>query len=134
MNRLSSKTAWQTVNQAKGGRSMEKRVELGWLLDFYGPLLTEHRREILSAYCEEDLSLQEIAEQLGITRQGVYDALDKGEKQLMDYEAKLGLVRRSLSVSREAERCLELLENASAAPENLEAAKEALKNILRIER
>ena len=116
---------------------MEKRVELGYLLDFYGPLLTEHRREILSAYCEEDLSLQEIAEQLGITRQGVYDALDKGEKQLMGYEAKLGLVRRSLTVNREAERCLSLLEGVEGAPEErgrLEEAREALKNILRIER
>ena len=125
MNRLSSKTAWQTVNQAKGGRSMEKRVELGWLLDFYGPLLTEHRREILSAYCEEDLSLQEIAEQLGITRQGVYDALDKGEKQLMDYEAKLGLVRRHLEQTRAAERCLRLLDNVKTLPGDAPALEEA---------
>ena len=119
--------------------SMEKRVALGYLLDFYGPLLTEHRREILSAYCEEDLSLQEIAEQLGITRQGVYDALGKGEKQLRDYEAKLGLVRRSQAVEREAERCLGLLEDVVPTQDGdsraaLTAAREALKNILQIER
>ena len=64
---------------------MEKRVELSLLMDFYGPLLTEHRREVLRLYCEEDLSLAEIAEQLGITRQGVSDALQKGRRQLMDY-------------------------------------------------
>ena len=120
---------------------MEKRVELGYLLDFYGPLLTEHRREILSAYCEEDLSLQEIAGQLGITRQGVYDALGKGEKQLQDYEAKLGLVRRSRTVEGEAERCLELLDGlradvapGSAGSDKLEAARDALKRILQAER
>ena len=45
---------------------VETRVELTCLLDFYGPLLTEHRREVLRLYCEEDLSLAEIAEQLRI--------------------------------------------------------------------
>ena len=43
---------------------MDDRVALNYLLDFYGPLLTEHRREILTAYCEEDLSLQEMGEKL----------------------------------------------------------------------
>ena len=51
-----------------GGRRVEKRVELTLLMDFYGPLLTEHRREVLSLYCDEDLSFQEIADQLGISR------------------------------------------------------------------
>ena len=73
---------------------VETRVELTCLLDFYGPLLTEHRREVLRLYCEEDLSLAEIAEQLSITRQGVSDALQKGRRQLMDYEEKLGLVAK----------------------------------------
>lgn len=52
---------------------MEKRVEFNRLLDFYGALLTEHRREIVRQYLEEDLSLQEIADSMGITRQGVQD-------------------------------------------------------------
>ena len=73
---------------------VETRVELTCLLDFYGPLLTEHRREVMRLYCEEDLSLAEIAEQLSITRQGVSDALQKGRRQLMDYEEKLGLAQR----------------------------------------
>ena len=58
---------------------VEARVELNTLLDFYGPLLTEHRREVLRLYCEEDLSLAEIAEQLGITRQGVRDTVKRAE-------------------------------------------------------
>ena len=73
---------------------MEERVELNWLLDFYGPLLTEHRQEVMRLYCEEDLSQQEIADQLAITRQGVCDTLAKAKKQLAGYEAKLGLVQR----------------------------------------
>lgn len=120
---------------------MEKRIELGYLLDFYGPLLTEHRREILNAYCVEDMSLQEIAEQLGITRQGVYDALGKGEKQLAGYEAKLGLVKRALATDREAERCLALLDDVERAldpdgdaQKSLAQARAALQRILQTER
>ena len=67
---------------------MESRVELNYLLDFYGPLLTAHRQEVMRLYCEEDLSQQEIAEQLSITRQGVFDAIARSKRQLMDYEDK----------------------------------------------
>ena len=73
---------------------MEQRVELNYLLDFYGPLLTEHRRELMRLYCEEDLSLAEIADQMEITRQGVSDAIGKARRQLSDYEEKLGLVAK----------------------------------------
>ena len=89
---------------------MEERVALNYLLDFYGPLLTEHRREVLRLYCEEDLSQQEIAEQLFITRQGVFDTLAKGRKQLADFEKKLGLVQRYRRQTALAGRCLEALD------------------------
>ena len=73
---------------------MNERVELNYLLDFYGPLLTEHRQEVMRLYCEEDLTQQEIADQLSITRQGVFDTLAKAKRQLAGCEKKLGLVRR----------------------------------------
>lgn len=81
------------------GRELERRIRLGRLLDFYGPLLTGHRLETVRLYCEEDLSLQEIASYLTekgspVTRQGVYDAVTKAEKQLTEYEEKLGLLSR----------------------------------------
>ena len=72
------------------------------LLDFYGDLLSERRKAIVSAYYEEDLSLSEVAEQMGITRQGVRDSLQKSEQQLRFYEEKLGLVARF----DESNRCL----------------------------
>ena len=87
----------------------EARIELIWLMDFYGPLLTEHRREVMRLYCEEDLSLAEIAEQLSITRQGVSDALKKARAQLEDYEEKLGLAARYRALGEEAQRCLNAL-------------------------
>ena len=92
---------------------MDERVELNYLLDFYGPLLTEHRQEVMRLYCEEDLTQQEIADQLSITRQGVFDSLAKSKRQLNDYEDKLGLVRRHLEQTRAAERCLKLLDEGA---------------------
>ena len=104
---------------------MDERVELNYLLDFYGPLLTEHRQELMRLYCEEDLSQQEIADQLSITRQGVFDSLAKSKRQLAGYEAKLGLVRRHLDQTRLAGRCLQLLDGVHGLPEDAAALAEA---------
>ena len=91
---------------------VETRVELTCLLDFYGPLLTEHRREVLRLYCEEDLSLAEIAEQEAISRQGVHDTVHKAQKQLEEYEEKLGLLARYRRMTQGLARCGELLAGA----------------------
>lgn len=72
----------------------EKSLELSVLYDFYGALLTDKQRAIFDMYYNEDLSLSEIAENEGITRQGVRDALLRGVKILEETEEKLGLYRR----------------------------------------
>lgn len=72
----------------------EKGPELSLLFDFYGALLTEKQRDIFAMYYDEDLSLGEIAENEGITRQGVRDALVRAENTLRDTERKLGLRER----------------------------------------
>jgi len=116
---------------------MEQRVELNYLLDFYGPLLTEHRRELMGMYCEEDMSLAEIADQMNITRQGVSDAISKARRQLNDYEAKLGLVARYLALNAQAQACLEALDQIhadEASQSAMNRAREALENIIQIER
>lgn len=100
---------------------MEKRVELNLLLDFYGALLTEHRREILRLYVEEDMSLQEIADESGISRQGVYDAIKKCEAQLLDYENKLGLMKRFRELKNQVAECRTELETARQALARAEA-------------
>ena len=113
--------------------AVEERVKLTRLMDFYAPLLTEHRREVMRLYCEEDLSLAEIAEQLGITRQGVSDALKKARFQLEDYEEKLGLGARYRALGAQAKRCLEALNRLHVPGEDaqqLRAAREALENII----
>ena len=68
-----------------------KDLGIGYLLDFYGNTLPEDQRDILTAYYFEDLSLAEIAEGRGLTRQGVRAAIKRGEKQLLFLEERLGL-------------------------------------------
>ena len=74
--------------------SAEKNLAISVLLDFYGEMLTEKQREVTILYYDDDLSLAEIAEHSGITRQGVRDSIKRAEAQLLDYEEKLGLYAR----------------------------------------
>lgn len=73
---------------------MEKIFEQGLLYDFYGELLTEHQRSIYEDAVFNDMSLGEIAEERGISRQGVHDLIKRCDKILQDYESKLHLVER----------------------------------------
>ena len=73
---------------------MEKIFEQGLLYDFYGELLTEHQRSIYEDDVFNDMSLGEIAEERGISRQGVHDLIKRCDKILQDYESKLHLVER----------------------------------------
>jgi len=76
----------------------EKDLEIGLLLDFYGELLSDNKREAADLYYNRDLSLSEIAETMGITRQGVRDSLEKTKLQLLSYEEKLGLFEKFRSI------------------------------------
>ena len=73
---------------------MAKNYEMAVLIDFYGEMLTDKQRDFLDLYYNEDLSLSEIAENEGITRQGVRDAIKRAETQLFDMESKLGIAKR----------------------------------------
>ena len=116
---------------------MDKRFELTVLMDFYAPLLTEHRRQILSLRLEEDLTFQEIADQLGISRQGVHDAIKAAEAQLVKYEDMLGLVRRYREMEKAVAACREELGNIRPQPGSegaLDRARASLELSERIER
>ena len=73
---------------------MEKIYEQTMLFDFYGELLTEHQRSIYEDAVYNDMSLGEIAQERGISRQGVHDLIKRCDKILQDYESKLHLVER----------------------------------------
>ena len=77
---------------------MNKILEQALLYDFYGELLTTHQKEVYEQFILEDLSLSEIAESAGISRQGVHDLIRRCQRALEGYEAKLHLVERFLSV------------------------------------
>ncbi len=73
---------------------LKDSLEISVLFDFYGPLLTEKQQTFVDLYCNENLSLSEIAEEFGVTKQAVSDGIKKSEKALKKYEEKLGLVER----------------------------------------
>ena len=75
---------------------MENKVKISILLETYGKLLTEKQYNLLDDYYNSDLSLSEIAENEGITRQAVRDNLKKGENKLFEYEEKLGIMKKTL--------------------------------------
>ena len=88
----------------------DKIVQIALLFDFYGQLLTDKQREMVDMHYNNDLSLGEISEQQGISRQGVYDSLKRAEKTLYEYEEKLGLVDRFLKQKESMKQIIEMLD------------------------
>jgi len=101
---------------------IEKKLEVAMLYDIYHPLLTDTQKNIMDLYYNHDLSLTEIAEEVGVSRQAVYDHLKRTEKLLCDYEEKLKI--------REGEsRRSRLIKEATS---NLESLKENRETIIKI--
>ena len=93
-----------------------ERVEYASMLyDFYGSLLNENQNEIMALYHEDNLSLSEIAEEIGQTRQAVHYTLRKAEKALQSYEEKLGLVASYKENRRLAQKAYGIIESAGVA-------------------
>ena len=91
---------------------MAKDFEMGYLLDFYGEVLTPKQREMLNQYYNDDLSLSEIGEYFGITRQGARDAIKHGETTLKELEAKVGFAARYRRVQEKLEELEQLVVDA----------------------
>ena len=89
---------------------MNELLEQALLFDFYGELLTEHQKEIYEQFILEDLSLGEIAEASGVSRQAVHDLVKRCKRLLEGYEEKLHLVRRFLAIRQKVEKIDEILE------------------------
>ena len=103
---------------------MAKNLEISFLLDFYGDMLTEKQRDVVELYYNEDLSLAEIAAHSGITRQGVRDSIKRAESQLLEYEDRLHLAARFRrieevlsSIVREAQQIEKLISRFGGATE-----------------
>ena len=88
---------------------MEKIFKQALLYDFYGELLTEHQRNIYEEAVYNDMSLGEIAQEYGISRQGVHDLIKRCDKILLDYEEKLQLVDKFTRAKEKIANIMELI-------------------------
>lgn len=104
---------------------MEKIVEQGLLYDFYGELLTEHQRRIYEDVVLNDMSLSEIAEEQGISRQGVHDLVRRCDKALADYEKKLHLMEKFIRIRETVAR----IEAASSEDAVKQLARQILEEL-----
>ena len=91
--------------------TIEKVVEQSLLYDFYGELLNKHQRDIYEAALFDDLSLSEIAQEAGISRQGVHDLIKRCDRLLQQYESKLHLVQRFSLAKEQIEEICTLTNN-----------------------
>ena len=108
----------------------EKNLQIGYLLDFYGDILPERRRDLMDQYYNDDLSLAEIAEGAGITRQAVREAIKKSEAELFFYEEKLGLLERFTAAQTHAACALALCDETDGIPDELRSEVETLIKIV----
>ena len=90
---------------------LNKKVDLAFLSAFYGGMLTENQRRILSLHCEEDLSLGEIAEEVGISRQAAHETLTRAASKLTEMEATLGVAERFRRMQKGLEDALDFIRN-----------------------
>ena len=88
---------------------LRKKVDLAFLSAFYGGLLTEKQRRVLSLHCEEDLSLGEIAADVGISRQAVHETIARAAARLNEMEASLGVASRFRKMESGLEEALTVL-------------------------
>lgn len=95
---------------------MEHNVEIGLLFSIYRNMLTERQAESVDLYYNEDLSLSEISEHMGITRQGVRDNIKRAEHTLTDVEERLGLAKRFLSIKEELSHIDDIIHEIEQSP------------------
>ena len=110
---------------------MEKIFEQGLLYDFYGELLTEHQRSVYEDAVYNDMSLGEIAQEYGISRQGVHDLIKRCDKILQEYEDKLQLVNKFTRAKDKVGKILELAEELELKDDDVQSY-ERLSEIKRV--
>ena len=107
-----------------------ERVEYASMLyDFYGSLLNEAQNEVMALYHEDDMSLSEIAEELGQSRQAVHYTLRKAEKALESFEEKLGLIKTYKSNQALAAKACRMIESAGIAKPEADKIKKIIEKI-----
>lgn len=112
-----------------------KNLKISLLYDFYGSVLSETQKNVIEMYYNEDLSLAEIAEHAGISRQGVRDSIIRAEEHLLFLEEKLGLYEKAVKnkkIYEEMSQILILLQNTAEKDETfalIHSLSEALQKL-----
>ena len=113
---------------------MSKNLEISTLLDYYGMLLTDKQRETVEYYYDDDLSLGEIAENTGISRQGVRDSIKRSETILLEAEEKLGLIKKSEMLKNSLEKIrkdIDVIDGKNMKIYRSDIINESIKKILK---
>ena len=116
------------VSDERMADEVSRKIELAWLTAFYGGLLTDKQRQVLTLHCEEDLSLGEIAQEAGVSRQGVHDMLTRAAQRLFDMEEKLGMAARFQRMEDGLEKCRTLLQE-----KRYDEAERAIDTLIRLD-
>ena len=116
----------------KGDVIVAKNLDIVLLADYYGEMLTDNQRKFIEYYYNDDLSLSEIAQNEGITRQGVRDAVKRAETQLYDMEKKLGFATRSHKVNETLNAIIESVEVINNYNMNIALSREVNDAVVRI--
>ena len=107
---------------------VSRKIELAWLTAFYGGLLTDKQRQVLALHCEEDLALAEIAQEAGVSRQGVHDMLTRAAQRLFEMEEKLGMAARFRRMEEGLEACRALLQE-----KRYDEAERTIESLIRLD-
>ena len=111
---------------------MAKNLEIAYLLDFYGDMLTEKQRNAIDLYYNDDLSLAEIAQAADISRQGVRDNIKRAEQILTELEEKLGLAKRFTEMKKGVDEIVECADKINEYNLNHTLSMEVNDNVARI--
>lgn len=106
---------------------MSKDLQVGILLDYYGDMLTKNQQELAQMYYNDDLSLAEIAEITGITRQGVYDSVKRSEALLLELEQKLRIFYKEKQIDEQFEHIIDLCTELPNTESVIDYVKQCLK-------
>lgn len=109
---------------------LPKVTRVSWLYDFYGKLLTEKQQAIIELYYNQDLSLGEIAEDNGISRQAIHDIIKRAEATLEDYEEKLGMLKKHLYEIETFDEILDLLQSNQPCEAKLDGVRERITRLM----
>ena len=118
------------MSKSDTNKWLEEVVELSLLYDFYGELLSDNAKRAFEGYVLEDMSLSELSEETGISRQGIYDTVNRTVNKLRLYEKKLKLVEKFENMKQEVDEIRKLAEESRNGKDETEKIVKKKKKML----